>query len=75
MNMVEGDLIGFAKEVMKMHQKALGGRWEEGAIHSAFCDANGDFCIQYQSGNIYHYEVTPYFEAETDKEFLDLEWW
>lgn len=73
--MIEGDLIGFAKEIMKMHQKALGGRWEEGAIHSAFCDSDGDFCIQYQSGNVYHYAVAPDFKAKNDKEFLDLEWW
>lgn len=53
-----------AKELYENHKKAFS-IWKEGEIEKVWLDTNGNICIEYKSGNWWHYR-------ETDN---GLEWW
>lgn len=69
------DVKEYAKRCSRRHRKVLGGCWEDGPMKKSWMEKDGVLCVQYQSGAVYHYSALVDFDAATDQDFLDLEWW
>ncbi|WP_167955612.1 hypothetical protein [Anaerosporobacter faecicola] len=48
------DLMKSATELSKAHRKAFE-HWNEGEIVKVWIDTSGNTCIEYESGNWWHY--------------------
>lgn len=68
------DIKEYAKRCERRHRRVLG-RWEDGQMKKSWMEKDGVLCVQYQSGAVYHYAAQVDFDAATDQDFLDLEWW
>lgn len=62
----------YAEFCMTEHMKAVS-NWKEGKIVKYWEEAHGVMCVQYESGNWWHYKNKNKTSVETGKPCL--EWW